>query len=187
MKNKGYVISELAGCAGIIPAAVWLHFVFRRYGVSALSILFGAVNESGWEHVKVISAAYIAYAILELLWIKVSFHRYVAVKVAVLYLLMAAAIVLGYGCRLVFGEHPATVDILVAGVLIIAAQALSCRLMTSGRISGDYFAPAVFLLLLYYLMFFSFTIYPPRFDLFRDPDSGGFGYVEKLVEKRLNP
>ena len=39
------------------------------------------------------------------------------------------------------------------------------------------------LLTLYYLMFFSFTIFPPKTELFRDPVGGGFGIVEKIAEK----
>jgi hypothetical protein len=31
------------------------------------------------------------------------------------------------------------------------------------------------LLMLYYVMFFSFTVFPPRSWLFRDPLTGGFG------------
>lgn len=186
MKSKGYPISEFAGCIAITAAAIWLRFVFRRFGVSAMTILFGAVNESVWEHVKVISAAYIAYAVLELLWIKVSFHRYVVAKVIVLYLLMASVIGYSYLCELLFGGRTAAADIVGAIVLIIAAQGMSVFLVGCERISGEYFAPAVFLLMLYYLMFFSFTIYPPRAELFRDPAGGGFGYIEKVAEKRMS-
>ena len=43
--------------------------------------------------------------------------------------------------------------------------------------------PAVFLLMLYYLMFFSFTIYPPKAELFRDPLASGTGYLQKMLLK----
>ena len=63
---------------------------------------------------------------------------------------------------------------------VIAVQGLTTFLETADNRLGDCFAPAVMLLLLYYLMFFSFTIFPPKTALFRDPREGGYGVLEAL-------
>ena len=182
MRNKQLAISEAAGCAAIYGAAVILHFVFQWFGPGALTLLFGAVNESVWEHVKIFSAAYAGYALLELLWIKVPFRQYVAAKCAGLYFLMGAIIALHYTVVFLAGSHITAIDIIGSAVIVILAQALSYRLTVGDAPLRDWFVPALFLLALYYLMFFSFTVYPPRTDLFRDPMSGGFGYLERNVE-----
>lgn len=186
MKNKCFAISEAVGCIVIYAAAVFLHFAFSWFGPGALTILFGAVNESVWEHVKIFSAAYVGYALLELLWIKVIFRQYVAAKCAGLYFLMGGIIVYHYGYMVFTGRSVAWADILGSAVIVALAQLLSYRLTVGRRSLCEYFAPAVFLLTLYYLMFFSFTIYPPKTALFRDPVSGGYGYIENSIEKHLS-
>lgn len=183
MNNKRYFISEAAGCVCIYAAATALHYIFRWFGPSALTILFGAVNESVWEHVKIFSAAYVGYALIQLLWIQVEFRQYVVAKCAGLYLLMGGIIIFHYGYTLFSGRHIAWADILGAAIMVVLAQITSYRLTVGLRSLRDYFAPALFLLMLYYLMFFSFTIFPPKAELFRDPASGGFGYLENAVEK----
>ncbi|MBR1534351.1 MAG: hypothetical protein IJ639_08300 [Ruminococcus sp.] len=184
MKNKAFAISEAVGCVVIYAAAIVLHFAFRWFGPGALTLLFGAVNESVWEHVKIFSAAYVGYALLQLLWIKVPFKRYVAAKCAGLYALMGGIIAFHYGYTAFTGKHIAWVDILGSAVIVILVQLLSYKLTVGSLPLEDYFAPSLFLLMLYYLMFFSFTIYPPKAELFRDPISGGFGYQGFSMKKQ---
>ena len=183
MKNKCYAISEAAGCVVICAAAAIMHNIFSWFGPGALTILFGAVNESVWEHIKIFSAAYVGYALAELLWLRVGFRRYVAAKCAGLYAMMGGIIALHYSCITLTGRTVAWVDIVGSAVIVILVQLLSYGLVNSPLPLKEYFAPAVFLLMLYYLMFFSFTIYPPKTELFRDPMSGSFGYLENSIEK----
>ncbi len=167
MVKKSLALSEAAGCAVIAAAAFWLNTAYERYG-GALGILFGAVNESAWEHAKIFSAAYIGWSLLQYSWIKLPFRRYAAIKCIGLYLL--TGLVLGVCC--VFPET----CMRLSAAAVVAVQALTYFLETADIRPEEYFAPAVMLLLLYYLMFFSFTIFPPKAEIFRDP-SGGWGVL----------
>ena len=183
MNNKRAALSEAAGAVVIYSAAVFLHFLYPLTGASPLSILLGAVNESVWEHVKIFSIAYVGYAVLQLCWIGLPFRRYAVAKCIGLYTMMAAMIGFYYLYTAFVGRSVYQVDILSSLVFVIAVQALSCRLETSGNRLADYFYPAMLLLMLYYVMFFSFTIYPPKVGLFRDPLSGRYGVVTKIGKK----
>ena len=183
MKNKCYAITEIAGCGVIGVAAILLRYLFRWFGPGALTIVFGSVNGSVWEEIKVFSGAYIGYGLFELLWIRVGFRRYVAAKCAGLYGLMGGIIAFHYIAVWLFPAAAQKAEPIAAIILTSLAQLLASKLVLSDLMPEDYFAPAVFLLMLYYLMFFSFTIYPPKAELFRDPASGGFGYLENAVEK----
>lgn len=183
MNKRTYAISEAVGCIVIFLLAVFLHFAYELTDHSTLAILFGSVNESVWEHVKIISAGYMGYALFELLWIKVPFHRYVVAKCLGLYLLMGGVIGVYYGYTLFTGHNILWVDIVSSFLLVVSVQFISYRLTVSRLPVEEYFAPSLMLLMLYYLMFFSFTIFPPRAELFRDPESGGFGIIEKYVER----
>ena len=175
MSKRTLAISEAVGCAVIYAAAVFLHFFYPLSGGSPLSILYGAVNESVWEHVKIFSAGYAGYALLQLCWLRVPFKRYVAAKCAGLYSLMLSMIGFFYLYTSIIGRNILIIDIGSSAVFVVLAQLLSYKLLTDDNKFEEYYAPALMLLLLYYLMFFSFTIFPPKLGLFRDPISGGYG------------
>ena len=175
MNKDVYAVSEAAGCLVIYGAAVFLHYVYALSGGNALGLLFGAVNESVWEHVKIFSAAYLGYALLQLLWIKVPFRRYVVAKCVGLYGLMGAIIGFYYFSVSLWGEVHFCVHLLSSAITVALAQLVSYRLTTGRRPIEAFYAPALMLILLYYIMFFSFTIFPPRAELFRDPISGAYG------------
>lgn len=175
MKNKQNVVSEACGWALICLAAVYLRFAYDLSGGSALGILFGAVNESVWEHVKIYSIAYMGWGVLQLLWLKTPFRPYVAAKCAGLYLLMGGTAAFSYINTALIGSQNLWTGSLTAFTVVAAAQAVSLKLSTDWKRAAEYFAPALMLLMLYYVMFFSFTVFPPRLGLFRDPLTGGFG------------
>lgn len=175
MNKKAFAISEAVGCAVIFAAAVYLHFAYLLSGGSALGMVFGAVNESVWEHVKIFSAAYTGWAMIQLCWIRVPFRRYVAAKCAGLYFLMGFMILFFYTYTYFAGTNILWLDILSSFVTVAAAQFISFMGTTGDNRLGEYFAPALMLLMLYYLMFFSFTVFPPKLGLFRDPVFGGYG------------
>lgn len=175
MEKRRIAVSEAVGIVVIYSAAVFLHFVYPLSGGSALSILFGAVNESVWEHTKIFSAAYIGWSLLQLCWLRVHFKQYVTAKCIGLYTLMGLIIGVHYLYTAFTGHNVVWVDILSSLLAVVAVQVLTFCLETGDNRLKDYFAPALMLVMLYYLMFFSFTIFPPRAALFRDPVGGGYG------------
>lgn len=179
MDQKRWWISEAAGVQVVFLTAMLLRSVYALSGRSTLAILFGAVNGSAWEQTKAVSAGYVGYAVLEILWLHVPFRRYVIAKVGGLYLLSGCVIGGCYLLRAVGGTA------LLPAVLLAAAAGgfwLSYRLTMTERETGELFPIALLLLMLYFLMFFSFTIFPPRIGLFRDPAVGTYGIEEYLVD-----
>ena len=175
MTLRRYAISEAAGAAVIYAAAVLLHFVYPLSGGGTLAVIFGAVNESVWEHVKIFSAGFCGWALLQLLWLRVPFRRYLVGKCCGLYLLMGGLIGTHDLIKAIAGRPVLWADLLSSALLVCLAQLCSCLLTVRGRRTEEFFIPAVLLMLLYYLMFFSFTVFPPKTELFRDPIGGGYG------------
>ena len=183
MNKKSIAFSEAAGSVFIYCTAVFLHFVYPLSRGAALSIIFGAVNESVWEHSKIFSAAYIGWSLLQLCWLKVGFKRYVVAKCIGLYTLAGMVIGAYYLYTSFTGGNIIWADILLSLAAVVLTQALTYRLETEENRLPEYFAPALMLIMLYYLMFFSFTIFPPKIELFRDPVSGGYGLIQRIAEK----
>lgn len=175
MPKRMLLWSEISGAVAVYAAAVFLHFAYAISGGSALWMVFGAVNESVWEHVKIYSEAYTLWALLQLCWIKVPFRRYAVAKCVGLYLLMGLMIGFFYTYTAFTGRSILLIDILSSVVFTTLSQAVSYLLTVKGEKLEEYYHPALMLLLLYYLMFFSFTVFPPKLGLFRDPLGGGYG------------
>lgn len=175
MTYRRYAISEAVGAAVIYASAVLLHFVYDLSGGSTLAVIFGAVNESIWEHLKIFSVGYCGWALLQLLWLRVPLRRYTVGKCCGLYLLMGGLIGTHQLCKAIAGKPLLWCDLLSSMLLVIAAQLCSYLITVRCKRAGTLFAPALMLILLYYLMFFSFTAFPPQTGLFRDPITGGFG------------
>ena len=131
MNKRTLAVSEAVGCVVIYAAAVFLHFFYRLSGGSPLSILYGAVNESVWEHTKIFSAGYVGYALLQLCWIKVPFKRYVVAKCAGLYFLMLAMIGFFYLYTAVTGRNITIVA--DAAVAVLSDVFLVHRLPSEAR------------------------------------------------------
>lgn len=178
MTIRRYGISEAAGVVVIYSTAVLLHFIHGLSGGGTLAVIFGAVNESVWEHVKIFSISYCGYAILQLLWLKVPFRRYVVGKCVGLYLLIGGMIGFFYLYTGIAGAPILWLDITSSAALTALAQQCSFLLTVKWKKGGEFFAPAVLMIMLYYLMFFCFTVFPPRIGLFLDPVTGGYGIPE---------
>lgn len=175
MDQQRFGYSEAIGCVVIYAAASVLHFIYGLSGGATLAIIFGAVNESVWEHVKIFSTAYIGWALVQLLWLRVPFRRYVVAKCAGLYLLSGGIVGFFYLYTAFTGRTILLVDLCSSAALVCLAQFCSYRMTVCDRDTRDWFVPALMLLMLYYLMFFSFTVFPPRIALFRDPVTGSYG------------
>ena len=78
MKNIKYV--ELIGIVFTIIAGSLLHFTFEWSGNNQFVALFSAVNESTWEHLKLLFFPYVIYAIFEYFYIGHNYSNYITAK-----------------------------------------------------------------------------------------------------------
>lgn len=182
MSDKKLKIAEIIGIPVIYLIAVVLHFVYDFTDGSVLSILFGAVNESVWEHIKIFAVGYISWAIVELMWLKPSFKKFVVAKTVSLYFLCLAIIVFFYTYNLFTPQPVLWLDITSSFVFVVLSQLISYKLITSEKKIYEYFYIAAALLMMFFVMFFSFTVYPPKIDLFKDPLTGNYGIVKKYLD-----
>lgn len=183
MNEKKFKILEIAGIPIIYLTATLLHFVYELSGGSTLSILFASVNESVWEHIKIFAVGFALWSVIELFWVKPPFKKFVVAKTVSLYFLSISIIAFFYTYNLFTKEPILWLDLLSAGVFVVLSQYISFRLTTNDSQIADYFPVAVLLLMTFFVMFFSFTIFPPRIDLFRDPVTGMYGIIDDYIDQ----
>lgn len=182
MNTKQFKTLEIIGAPVIYLIATLLHFVYDLSHGSTLSILFGAVNESVWEHVKIFAVGFVLWSVIELLWGKPQFMKFIVAKTFCLYLLSVLIIVFFYIYTFFTGEHIVVVDLVSSAFFVVLTQYISYRLIMSDKELSHYFVLACMLLMLFFIMFFSFTVFPPQADLFKDPVTGMYGIIGDHVD-----
>lgn len=182
MNKKSFKLSGVIGTVFTFLLGAELHFFYDQSGGHVLSVLFGAVNESTWEHIKIFIAPYIIWAILELAYLRPSFKAFVVGKVAGLYSIPIGIIVLFYSYTAIVGTHLLWADILIAFIVCAFAQYISQMVYACGCKAARWFAPSLIALVLMAVMYFSFTSVPPKALLFRDPVTGNYGIPGSSLE-----
>ena len=153
-----------------------LHFTYDLSGNSDFVAIFSAVNESTWEHSKLIYYPMIIFAIIEFFIYGKNYSNFFASKFAGIISGMAFITVVFYTYNGVIGTSGAIFNILlfVAGVIvayIVYYTLLKGEYLTSPLLNKF----SIFALAILFIMFWVFTFYPPLLNVFKDPVTGGYG------------
>lgn len=183
MSEKLFKRLEIAGGAVTFAVASFLHFLYDLTGGSIVGALFGAVNESVWEHLKIFSIAYIVWAITELLWAKPPIKKFVWAKALGLYA-MCISIALFFFTYTMFTGKPILVLDLASGIVFsVLGHFISYKVTLMDSNQGQYFYTGVMLIFLAIIMILCFSFYPPQSVLFKDPVTGLYGILPKAADK----
>ncbi len=177
MNNKLYKILDIVGGAVVFAVASLLHFLYDLTGKSILGSLFGAVNESVWEHLKIFALAYIFWAIIELLWAKPPIRKFVWGKALGLYFLCISIAVFFYLYTPLVGKPILILDLLASLTFSFLAHLISYKVTLLRENRGQNFYTGVMMIFLAIIMILSFTYYPPKTPLFRDYATGLYGII----------
>ena len=151
----------ILSCAGSILAGVLLHFVYD-WIPNAVTALIAPVNESLWEHTKLIYWPYLAAALLlnrgrpggKRPWL------------LILPLLCAGMLALGYGYHVLLQGEELAVDIAIYVLLMAVGFWLPARF--SGPFEGVIWMLPVVLTAILGGLIGVFTLWPPENILFTD-------------------
>ena len=163
----GFAVTVLLGTV--------LHFLYDWLGGARWVAPFSAVNESIWEHLKLLFYPMLAFALVEYgLWGK-HVHRFWTVKLLGVLAGLAVIPALYYTYTGALGTSAdwfnITIFFLAAGLVFWAEVKLfgaeKLRILPPWLAFGMICAMAVGFTLL--------TFFPPRIPLFQDPQTGGYG------------
>lgn len=151
----------ILSCIAAMLAGTILHFVYQWFPC-ALTALFSPINESLWEHTKIIVWPCLAAALL------LNRGRPGGIYPWLLTLPILCAIMLtcGFLYHVVLGGEAMWVDIVIFIVVMILGFWLPAS--ASGPFSPLFKAVSLILSFALLLMILFFTLYPPDFILFQD-------------------
>lgn len=167
---------ELAGFLFVGAMGTLLHFVFSWTGNAPLAAAFSAVNESTWEHMKLLFVPFFLFTMVQFIVFADPLRNFFAVKSAAALLGLLSIPVLFYTFNGMFGKSPDWVNILIFFLADALMFFASRRLLLRGALRSGAWQLAGFLLLwLLAFTFVFFTYRPPQLPLFQDPTNGLYG------------
>lgn len=175
--NKNLALWQLAGLTFTAVLGTLLHFLYAWTGSIALAP-FSAVNESTFEHMKILFFPMLFFAFIESRFLKEDFPCFWQVKAVGVTLGTLLIPILFYTYNGAFGKSPDWLNIFIffvaAGVAYFVETQLFKREQTekSGKIRSVF---AKILLTVWAILFIFFTFAPPALPLFQDPTSNLYG------------
>ena len=182
--ENGLFCWELAGFIFVIVTGTLLHFVYHWTGQNRIAGLLSPVNESTWEHLKLLFMPALFYSIVEYFAIGNHFPNFIAAKVLGIVFGLLVIVAVFYTYTGIVGRHFLWADILTFVLGVAAAYAYSWRTVhqaNAGMISQ--FA-ALLILLVLAACFLIFTFYPPHIPLFLDPVFHVYGVTDKNLSRQ---
>ena len=174
--NKHASAWQIAGFLFTSVAGTLLHFLFDWTGENIVVGLFSAVNESIWEHMKLIFFPMLLFALAEYrFWGKLQ-PGFWCVQLAGIALALALIPTIYYTYTGALGISADWFNITIFFIAAGAAYYLQAKLFARAVVCPipNFFALAA--LLLVALVFWIFTFFPPQIPPFQDPLTGTYGY-----------
>ncbi len=171
-------LTTLGALTVIILGTIW-HFVFDLAGRWwPLAFVF-PVNESVWEHLKLAFWPTLLFGVVEWWWLRVEATNLLVATVLSALIGPLLIVLLFYGYTAVLGHHVFVFDMLTFISAVVVTQWLSYRVLMSPDDLSRYNGLATLVLGLALIAFLSLSFSPPRWDLFLDRPSGGYGIPPK--------
>lgn len=161
----GSIITVIAGSL--------LHFVYGWSGENKIVALFGAVNESTWEHLKMAFWPTFLFSIVEWQFWGRGTKNYCAASAIRLASMPFVILGLYYGWQLFFPESLIW-DISIFVLAIFTGYYLGYRILRAKRNYNAEIMSSVFIVILL-AVFSTFTYFAPESILTKDPATGGYG------------
>ena len=173
MKQRS-ILWQGAGFALATLGGTLLHFLYEWTGESIWVSPFSGVNESTWEHMKLLFWPLFLFALVQQLFFRDQ-ENYWCVKLAEILLGLVLIPVLFYTYNGVFGKSPDGINIAIFYISAGLVFLFEWWAFKVGRLPCRYPWLAFAAICLICVLFVVFTYAPPQIPLFRDPVSGTYG------------
>jgi len=162
----GFAVTSLVGTI--------LHFLYDWLGKAVWIAPFSGVNESTWEHMKLLFWPMLLFGIVQSFFFrdKVDFW---CVKLRGIILGMFLIPIIFYTYNGVIGKSPDWLNIAIFFVTAAVVYIYETKLFLNDRLRCIFQKIAVAILILIAILFVVFTFLTPEIGIFKDPLTGTYG------------
>lgn len=172
--KKDISLWQYAGFVFTAVLGTLLHFLYGWTGGSLLAAPFSAVNESTWEHMKLLYFPMLIFALIQSCFFRER-RDFWCIKLAGSLTGLALIPVLFYTLGGIFGGTPDWLNIAIFFISAAIAFLVEARLFKGDGLPCRAPFLAVAVIVLIGVLFVVFTFITPQIPLFRDPLSGSYG------------
>ena len=162
----GFSVTSLAGTL--------LHFLYEWFDEAAWIAPFSGVNESTWEHMKLLFWPMLVFAIVQRFFFR-DREDFWCVKLRGILLGLALIPVIFYTYNGAIGKSPDWFNIVIFFVSAAVAYLFETRLFHAEKLRCAFPRLSLAVLLMLALLFVVFTFKTPQMGIFQDPLTGAFG------------
>ena len=154
-----------------------LHFTYEWFGENFFVGAFSAVNESTWEHLKLVFFPMAIIAFVGYFIFGKEIKNYIKANIIGIIFSISFITVFFYTYMGIIGKNIDVLNIASFIVAIIGGEYITYRIIKNDTEGNEKLYLKIFCVLL--IMFVTFTYFPPKINLFKDPITNTYGIQEK--------
>lgn len=171
--NKKLFKYEIIGFIFVSVLGTLFHFLYEWLGYSKVIALFCPVNESVWEHLKLLFFPYLIWTIIEYFLLNRK-ENFFSAKIKGVLCGNLFIVTFFYTYSGISGRTSSFIDILSFFVGTAIAFIISYEIMRNSKKDTNKIIPIIMFIAISGI-FFLFTFMPPLIPLFEDPQKLTFG------------
>ena len=172
--KRSVALWQLLGFAFASFFGTILHFLYDWLGKPVWIAPFSGVNESTWEHMKLLFWPMFIYAVVQSAFFK-DYKTFWCIKLRGILLGISLIPIIFYTYNGVIGKSPDWVNITIFFISAAISYIYEARLFKKKSLTCKLPKLAVILLLAIGLSFIVFTFRTPELDIFKDPLTSAYG------------
>lgn len=173
MNNRLIFKFQILSSIFIAILGTLLHFTYNCSNGNLLVGIFSAINESTWEHLKLLFFPMLITIIIGYFYIGKNISNFLCAKTISIITSISFTIIFFYTYTGILGNNFAILNIASFFISIILGESIAYKLMISNYTCNKKIALIILSILL--ILFIIFTFIPPEIGLFKDPISNGYG------------
>ena len=171
MKIKTWQIITVIICTIL---GILLHFSYEWLGENVIVGLFSAINESTWEHLKLLFYPMVFMAIIGFFVIGGKSYNYWFAQAFGILTSILFTIIFFYTYTGVIGANYAWLNIGIFIMAVLLGGYVTYKLLTARKIY-DAEVVSILFLIIFVFCFMLYTFEPPQIQLFEDPITSSYG------------
>ena len=165
---------QLVGFTATTLGGTLLHFLYEWLGEAAWIAPFSGVNESTWEHMKLLFWPMLIFAIIQSFFFK-DYENFWCIKLRGILIGLVSIPVIFYTYNGVIGKSPDWLNIAIFFIAAALAYIYEMRLFNSEKPSAQSSVSCLGTICAVALLFVIFTFKTPQLGIFIDPITKTYG------------
>lgn len=156
-----------------------LHFTYKWSGGNNIVAIFSSINESVWEHLKLLYFPMLITIIIGAIYFKNEVSNFVCAKTIGIISSILFTVIFFFTYTGVLGKNIAAIDVLSFFIATILGEYVAYRLIQSRFKCKNRFD--LIILIVLGISFILFTYFTPEIGIFKDPATGNYGLIKTNI------